>query len=155
MNEAIIANWNTIINPTNQVYILGDVSFTSNGETVRLLKRLNGIKHLIVGNHDKALCRDHTFKSEFESINDYLELKYNKRYICMFHFPIESWNRKHHNAIHLHGHMHSVNPEILTQRRMDVGLDSNNLVPYSIETIFAIMDKVVTDNICHHGRSPS
>jgi calcineurin-like phosphoesterase family protein len=39
--------WNVVVPPDGVVYHLGDASFRRNSETLALLKRLNGSKHLI------------------------------------------------------------------------------------------------------------
>lgn len=52
MDEAMIANWNETVAPTDDVYHLGDFSFYRPPQTMAILERLNGIKRLITGNHD-------------------------------------------------------------------------------------------------------
>lgn len=151
MHEAIISNWNNTVSKNDIVYILGDVSFGPAFKTAELLNRLNGKKHLILGNHDSSYLKSDSFVSSFMSINHYAELKYNKQFICMFHFPIESWNRKHYGSLHIHGHLHSINGE-LTQRRMDIGLDSNNLLPYHIDNVIEILTAVPVPINNHHNR---
>lgn len=54
MHRTLINNWNRDIRPEDLVYIVGDLSFMQLSETRKLLKRLNGKKILIQGNHDKA-----------------------------------------------------------------------------------------------------
>jgi calcineurin-like phosphoesterase family protein len=134
MNDAIITNWNNIVSPNDKTYILGDVSFGNSTKTVEMLNSLNGEKHLIIGNHDSSYLRVDNFIKCFESVQNYLEIKYNKQFICMFHYPIDMWNRKHYGSLHLHGHLHSTNDE-LTERKMDVGVDSNNLIPYHLNEV--------------------
>ncbi len=51
MNEALIAAWNSVVSDKDVVYCLGDVSFKP--EVLRThLRRMRGVKILIVGNHD-------------------------------------------------------------------------------------------------------
>ena len=51
MNEGLVKLWNEQVKPNDIVYILGD--FSLNPKAVRdFAPRLNGIKHLILGNHD-------------------------------------------------------------------------------------------------------
>ena len=51
MNSAIVENWNSRINPTDEVWILGDVSFGELEPTVLTLGQLKGGKRLIIGKH--------------------------------------------------------------------------------------------------------
>ena len=54
MNETIIANYNARVGKNDKVYILGDITHHLTEEEARkIIKRLNGVKHLIIGNHDK------------------------------------------------------------------------------------------------------
>lgn len=51
MNEALVANWNSIVTPNDTVYCLGDISLTF--KPIELFsQRLNGHKYLVPGNHD-------------------------------------------------------------------------------------------------------
>ena len=149
MHDAIIQNWNNCITDSDTTYILGDISFGPLSATVDILKQLNGRKILIKGNHDTHNLSKQHFTDCFDSIHDYYELKYKGELFCLFHYPIEKWNKKHYGSIHLHGHLHSKNPEILSQKRMDVGLDSNNFLVYNIDNIIELM-KTVPIGENHH-----
>jgi calcineurin-like phosphoesterase family protein len=60
MNEALIANWNSVVKPEDTIYCLGDFSLAY--RPVELFtRRLNGIKVLIPGNHD--FCHSYNKKS--------------------------------------------------------------------------------------------
>jgi calcineurin-like phosphoesterase family protein len=52
MDETMIENWNAVVNPDDLVFVLGDVSFYDKEKTTEIIKRLNGSKNLIKGNHD-------------------------------------------------------------------------------------------------------
>jgi len=47
MNEAMIKEWNDLIEPEDTVYILGDVAFMSGSDAGRTVNRLNGSKILV------------------------------------------------------------------------------------------------------------
>lgn len=54
-DEAMIENWNKVVSPNSKVYHLGDVFMTTKAnEIVNVMRRLNGTKVLIKGNHDVA-----------------------------------------------------------------------------------------------------
>lgn len=59
MNEELIKNWNTVVGERDHIYILGDISFGKDAQTQEVLDRLKGIKHLIVGNHDRKGASSH------------------------------------------------------------------------------------------------
>ena len=57
MDNALINNWNSVVTDDDDVYILGDFSYKSE-DPIDYLKKLNGKKHLIVGNHDNKLLKN-------------------------------------------------------------------------------------------------
>jgi calcineurin-like phosphoesterase family protein len=54
MTEMMIAAWNSVVQPGDMVYHLGDFAMGPKGEHAGFLKRLNGYKVLIRGNHDQS-----------------------------------------------------------------------------------------------------
>ena len=54
MNETLIENWNKVVSLEDTVYILGDFAYCSKTSVEDFLKRLNGEKHLISGNHERG-----------------------------------------------------------------------------------------------------
>ena len=55
MNEYMIRQWNSRVRRNDDIVVLGDFSVGKGEETNEILKRLNGRKFLIEGNHDKFL----------------------------------------------------------------------------------------------------
>ena len=52
MDEAMIKNWNEVVSNNDTVIHLGDVGFGKKDYIASIIKRLNGKKILIMGNHD-------------------------------------------------------------------------------------------------------
>lgn len=144
MNTTLILNWNKVVKPGDDVYILGDFAFCKGERANNFLDQLNGNKHLIVGNHDSFL-KDKTFdRSKFVTIKYYDELRdqaHGQVYdAILFHYPIAVWNKKHHGSIHLYGHIHSTPiSQISTGGRepnsYNVGVDVNDLKPMTLEQL--------------------
>lgn len=108
MNDEYIRRWNAKIKKGDEVYILGDFSFYKGEETNWILKRLNGMKFLVKGNHDRTYLNDKDFDpSLFVWIKDYYLVKDEKTPIVLFHYPIQTWDRKHYGSLHFYGHVHS------------------------------------------------
>ena len=148
MNETMVNEWNSIVEPEDKVYILGDVAFMQATKAAHLLKRLNGTKVLVKGNHDSKTVKDPQFVDCFESVHDYLEIKYDGNHIVMFHYPIAEWNRMHHGAVHFHGHLHG-NPSGLEKyRARDAGYDATGMIVWPIED--AIADAMQGEIKSHH-----
>jgi calcineurin-like phosphoesterase family protein len=51
-DEHIIASWNSVVDKRDVTYILGDVTMEKKA-SYALLDRLNGVKHVVLGNHDR------------------------------------------------------------------------------------------------------
>ena len=142
MNETMIKKWNAKVKPNDSIYIIGDFIF-SDGETAnKLIKRLNGRKQLIKGNHDSFL-RDRSFdRSLLEWVKDYYLLRINNMKFILFHYPIQVWDCKHHDSIHLYGHVHSNKDNhhpllIELGKAYNVGVDVNNYEPISLEEVLS------------------
>ena len=54
MNEKLIENWNSVVTPEDDVWILGDLALGTIVESLKLIPRLNGTKVLVPGNHDRV-----------------------------------------------------------------------------------------------------
>lgn len=154
-DEALIANWNEVVTaPGAHVFHLGDVIFK--GDLRHIVPRLNGQIHLILGNHDKRMKKPN--RDLFTSVSDYKEIKVKtspagmEQRIVLFHFPIESWDKRHYGSWHLHGHCHGSLPSGDHQKRVDVGVDVWNYRPVTFEQLEAHMVKKVFKPIDHHGR---
>ena len=124
MHQALIDEWNSKVKPDDIIFSLGDFSFKGKEATEEILSKLNGKKVMILGNHDKVL-RNSGKKGEFGIIDivDYLELRVDGVKICMSHFPFLDWNRKQHQSVMLHGHLHGVKYHTNVGKIMDVGYD--------------------------------
>ena len=115
MHLAIEEGWNEVVGKDDIVIYNGDLSFAraeDKPSVVRLLNRLNGTIHFVLGNHDKI---DEIKKiPRFASINDYLEVRIAEMtpngkietLFCCMHYPIREWNKTHHGSYMIHGHSH-------------------------------------------------
>jgi calcineurin-like phosphoesterase family protein len=52
MNESLVENHNADVAPLDHVYFLGDVVMGKRAEGLPIISQMNGIKTLILGNHD-------------------------------------------------------------------------------------------------------
>jgi len=133
MNNAMIEEWNAKVEPEDLVYILGDVAFMSGSEAGRTMQRLNGVKILVEGNHDRKTLMDATFRNCFVEVHKYLDITYDGHKIVMFHYPIAEWDQMHRGALHFHGHLHGGKSGLEQYRCLDVGMDSTGEIVISME----------------------
>jgi len=99
--------WNETVKPDDDVYILGDISWYSADKTVDIFNNLNGVKHLIIGNHDHKLLRNQNVRDLFVEITDYKEIKDENKNVILSHYPIPSFNKHYYGAYHFYGHVHN------------------------------------------------
>lgn len=142
MHEAIIAEWNSMVGINDVVFHLGDFSFKGLEFTQKILDRLNGTIVFVMGNHDK------TVRSQIKSQNkfEYLEVRYNKVKICMFHYSMRVWNAMHYGSIHFYGHSHGSLPGY--KRSMDVGYDAHGQIlplEWAVQQMLAVEDYMPED----------
>lgn len=156
MDEAIVAHWNETVGPHDYIYILGDVSFSNAERTTALVKRLNGIKVLVYGNHDKVIRSNKALRGLFSETHEFLERSFKignepgkGKSIVMCHYALRVWNKSHHGALHLYGHSHGSMPDD-GSRSMDVGLDANNMRILSLEDVFAKIGNRELKVVDHH-----
>lgn len=133
MHEAIISNWNSVVNPDDVIFHLGDFSFAGKERTLEVLDQLNGSIVWILGNHDKVI------RTQLGVVMfDYLEIKYKGHKIIMSHYPIACWNGQGRGSLHFHGHSHG-NYSTLG-RILDVGWDNIGKVSSLDEAVDSIKD---------------
>lgn len=135
MNEALISNWNARVNKDDHVYILGDICMSVSG-FINYVERLNGTKHIILGNHDPKNIQKRPIKNTIfhELIHSVREgdLK-----VVLCHYPIHEWNGYYHGVYHFYGHVHGTRISH-HERAFEVCCDVINYEPKTFAEIIAM-----------------
>lgn len=137
MNEQMVVEWNTIVQPEDLVYILGDVAFLPAQKAAEYMDRCNGTKILVEGNHDRKALNDPTFRNCFKEVHKYLDINYGGHKIIMSHYPFLEWDQMHRGSLHFHGHLHGGVTNQEQYRCMDVGMDSTCMIVLEMERAIA------------------
>lgn len=144
MNEAIVDNWNKIVKPEDTVFHLGDVVF---GHDLSIVKRLNGHKNLIFGNHDNHFPIQKFIDNGFE--NFYGMYRLDRKYF-LTHCPMHDDEMMMYPSMkNIHGHIHS--RLVLTKhlkpdtRYINVGVELTNFKPVNMEEIEKYQRKLFED----------
>ncbi len=155
MEAAMISRWNSVVQPGDVVYHLGDFALSwgkKHADLVdNLLSCLNGQKHLIKGNHD----RDEVTKNRrWVTVRDLHEIKVNlggehKQRIVLCHYALRTWPSLHRGAWMLHGHSHGSLSDY-GGKILDVGVDVHDFRPISIEEVRLFMDSRSIVECDHH-----
>jgi len=99
-DEHVIAQWNSVVDKRDVTYILGDVTMEKKAPYA-LLDRLNGIKHVVLGNHDRRQDVPHLLQ-HVESVMGMKEYKG----IMLTHCPIHPMELDYRFPSNIHGHIH-------------------------------------------------
>jgi calcineurin-like phosphoesterase family protein len=100
-DEHIIAKWNSVVNKRDVTYILGDVTMEKSAP-YPLLDRLNGIKHIVLGNHDRRQDVKKLFQHA-ESVGGMI----NYKGVFLTHCPIHPDELTYGIPKNIHGHIHN------------------------------------------------
>ena len=76
MDAALIWNWNERFSPSDEVYLLGNLTMRGPQYAMRILGQLNGIKYLVRGNHDGFVDKTSFERSLFGWVKAYHKLIY-------------------------------------------------------------------------------
>lgn len=153
----LLENINSAIQPEDTLFHLGDFTVGSKSGPLKLNK-----SEAYVYFRNKINCKNiiyirgnHSLKKQelrelgiFSSVHDYLEITYNKKLICMFHYPIHSWIEMAKGSFHLFAHEHSGRRR---GRSMDVGLDGNNFKPWLLDDVIELLKQQPSLKEGHHN----
>lgn len=137
MDDALVDNWNRTVAPTDTVYHLGDFAHRACFNAGDYLRRLNGVIHLVEGNHDDIVVEE--AGSLFASVSMLSELDWRGHRFVLFHYPMRDWANAVRGACHLFGHVHGALDATPVGRSLDVGSDSHDFAPIAIERVVAIL----------------
>lgn len=122
-DEELVYRWNHTVKPKDTVWHLGDVVFGRSN--IDILSRLNGVKKLVMGNHDTM--RADEYLRYFNSVHACVR----KGGFLMSHVPIHPYQFYRFTG-NIHGHMHS---ETLDDPRYEcVSVERTELAPILMDT---------------------
>ncbi len=145
MAQTIIANFNSIITPEDDVYVLGDCLLGGSANLdkgLEIMSWFNGRLHLIRGNHDSDIRW-----SAYKTLPNVVEqetamfLKYKKYHFYLSHFPslCSNYDDKglKHSTINLCGHSHTKDKfaDIDKGIIFHCEVDTNSNYPWNIDDI--------------------
>ncbi|WP_267643703.1 metallophosphoesterase [Haloarchaeobius amylolyticus] len=139
MNETLVENWNTVVDPGDEVLFGGDLTISyDEGDLLHWLEALNGELVFLVGNHDGTV---------FDSLDgvgffEHYQFEYGGHRFYAVHDPVDAppnvpgWV--------LHGHHHNnwpdefpfVDPE---ERRVNFSVELLDYRPLAMETLVSYL----------------
>ena len=146
--------WTEAVRPGDHVWVLGDIAASSPAWALDVLGRLPGVKHLILGNHDRAhpMHRDAyrqqaQYLDVFASVQTAARRRIRGREVLLSHFPYDrdrdtfrfaQWRLRDEGVALLHGHTHGTERLSLSARstpEIHVGVDAWGLAPVPLATV--------------------
>lgn len=154
MNDTIIKNWNEIIQPEDDVYVLGDLVLSDTDGGIAALKQLKGKIHIIRGNHDSDV-RIALYKECYNIVEicDAKWLKIGKQSFFLSHYPCLTSNHDEEKPLNkriisLCGHTHCKDKFLDWDKGLiyHVELDAHDCKPVSIEYIIEDITNKLKEN---------
>lgn len=120
-DEHLIKQWNSVVLKKDTVFILGDITMEKKN-FYPLLDRLNGIKKVIMGNHDKPQHVD-----RLKKYVNFICGTMNYKGLILTHIPIHESCFEDRYKLNVHGHIHDYN--LSDERYINVSADNVNYTP--------------------------
>lgn len=146
MNRIIIENLVNNVQPEDDLYILGDLILGNIEEGKKLLRRIPGKVHVILGNHDSA-AKIEFYKSLGWDCQWSLMTKINGYTVLLSHWPTKTSNFDlkplKREVINFHGHTHQTSCFTDEEFCMyHVGVDSQSNSPVAFDDA---IDDIIRD----------
>lgn len=145
MHQHMLKKHNAQVEPEDTVWHLGDVSMLASefvGKVRKSVDKFNGIKHLVLGNHDRwraTLYED----AGFLTVHTVMWFERDGFKFYLAHDPaIYTAIQNEKNSVLLCGHIHQLFQHLLPEKRViNVGVDVWNFEPVSYETILSLLNR--------------
>lgn len=160
MDEYMIKQWNSVVRKNDEVVILGDFSYYDGTTTNKILRRLNGKKCLVEGNHDYRFLKDKNFDQNLiHWVKPYAELNDDNRKVICSHYPIMFYNGQYRKmedgspkSYMLYGHVHISQDFTLMQQMLKTAenfqyfcehTEENTSVPFNMINCFCVFSNYI------------
>lgn len=127
-NQHIVDTINEYVNPTDTLWVLGDVAFRNKDALQYVKKIVCRNKNLVLGNHDNY------------SMDDYMAVGFNKirgmdrhKEFVLTHAPIHPNQLEHRYQANIHGHLHC--EDVGDPKYYNVNIDRTGGIPVSLQQI--------------------
>lgn len=157
MHTVMIERWNSVVTRRDTAYCVGDFTGVQMGiskqkEVDKVIRALNGQKHLVFGNHDGNATRKSTLWATAEAAK---EIKVDiglpsRQKIYLHHYACRVWPSQGRGAWCLHGHSHG-NLKDIGGKTLDVGAPIHNYTPVSLDWVIEYMRERLVYVEDHHS----
>ena len=151
MNDHFIAMWQQLVQPEDEVYVLGDFAFWRATDLLSpraIFDQLPGSKHLVKGNHDEK--NQKVLQLPWASQRDICTIKVGDARLIACHYPIDSWKNAAKGYLHVHGHQHGNGRRPLAHR-WDIGVDPQGYRLVDAASVVGWGAAQAFESVDHHG----
>lgn len=150
MDMTLINNWNSVVEPGDTIYMIGDFVLGKSNVAARYFNKLYGKIKVIPGGHDYKWLRD---KKAFYSLSgkkvDILpplftlktDVVEDSKAAVLCHYSMRTWDRSHYGSVHFFGHSHGRLEGY--GRSCDVGIDVWDYTPVSLKRAYDYINKKI------------
>ncbi|MBN4066771.1 metallophosphoesterase [Simkania negevensis] len=135
MNQALIKNWNSLINDEDLVFFLGDFGLGSIEHLQEIFQQLKGQKVCIRGNHDGTPSK--LYKVGFSVVLESAFIKLGCHEIELIHHP----SPEPPPHFQCHGHIHEKRPNKIINNQLNLCVEVWNYQPVSEKELISLFDK--------------
>lgn len=162
-DEHLARRWDKRVCDGDEVWVLGDLAMNGWADRIAWFTQRPGIKHLVLGNHDRAhpMHRNshkhlRTFLAVFETVQTSASMRNGR--LLLSHFPYDGegvtrdadkhergtqWRLRDEGVPLLHGHVHdaiTVRPSLRHTPMLHVGPDAWDMAPVTLHDALVPLD---------------
>jgi calcineurin-like phosphoesterase family protein len=152
MNETMVEKYNSVVGANDSITIVGDFAFGGIENFINYAKRLNGVKTLIRGNHDKSISDNEVLNAGFVEVAHSKIITSDKLKIGISHFPFRKrgempgkYDISPNNCdVLIHGHVHQhwkVKKHTSGKMMINVSVEAIEYKPITLDDVHAIIKK--------------
>ena len=132
MNDALITNWNEVVDEHDLVYHLGDFGMGKVYDLNAIYARLNGTKVLIRGNHDPSFLQ--CFAIGFPVVADTIAFRYKHWEVMLHHYnDFPGIDNSEEDVVLIHGHIHGKQKRV--KSLIHAGVDAWDYYPVALDDL--------------------
>ena len=141
MTTAIVDNWNSVVDDSDHVYVVGDFACGDISCLKEIIESLNGHIHLIPGNHDTEWMDDEDISQLIDIMNIVETIMDDGTEVVLCHYPLCSYEGSLRGAVHIYGHVHNnlnePNYGLLKylKNSYNAGVDVNGFTPKTLSQL--------------------
>ncbi len=141
MTEKIVERWNSVVDDSDHVYVIGDFACGGVNNLGEIADSLNGHIHLIPGNHDEEWIHRADVPPSIDIMDTIETIMDGGTEVVLCHYPLCSYEGSLRAAVHVYGHVHNNESEPnycllkYLKNSYNAGVDVNGFIPRTLKQL--------------------